>query len=241
MYLNLGRFSEEQMNGMLLTSCQMGEVSERVRFLSGQLLGIAYRESTLIGNRDIPEVLVVNLQGVDCFTFAEYVEAMRSSESLAVFFKNLKMVRYRSGIVSFQNRNHFFTDWREFNTNRVHDVTVGIGGAKAERIVKILNKKNDGTLFLQGILPVQRELTYIPSEAIDDSVLGKLTTGDYIGIYSETSGLDVSHVGIIIKNDTGVWIRHASAQEKYREVIDQDLEEYISRKPGIIVLRPKDI
>jgi len=233
-----GRFSEEQIEGILLKASQMSDLSERISFLSGQLLGTGYRESTLIGDRDTPEVFVINLEGIDCFTFIDYVEAMRLSKSLAEFRENLMRLRYREGVISFKNRNHFFTDWREFNGELVHDVTGEIGGTKAERIKKILNQKEDGTYFLPGIEPVLRDILYIPSEVIDASVFMKLSSGDYIGVYSKAKGLDVSHAGIIIKDESKIWLRHASAQEQYRKVIDQDFKDYILNKPGIIVLRP---
>ena len=239
--MNLGRFSEEQINAMLVKSSRMSDHSKRIGFLSGQLLGTGYRESTLIGDRDTPEVFVINLEGVDCFTFIDYVEAMRLSGSPAEFRDTLIRVRYRGGVVSFENRNHFFTDWREFNADLVDDVTGKIGGAKTEKTKEILNQKEDGTSILPGIQPVQREILYIPSKALDVSVVRQLSTGDYIGVYSQAQGLDVSHVGIVIKDGGEIWLRHASAQKEYHKVIDQDFEEYVLNKPGIIVLRPKDI
>jgi hypothetical protein len=62
--------------------------------------------------------------------------------------------------------------------------------------------------------------------------------GDYTGIYSDLKGLDVSHVGIIIKDGVNVYLRHASSQKEYSKVIDQDFRKYMVDKPGIIVLRP---
>ena len=236
--MNLGRFPEEQINAMLSKSSQMSDHSERISFLSGELLGIDYRESTLIGDRDTPEVFVINLEGVDCFTFIDYVEAMRLSGSPAEFRDSLMRVRYRGGIISFETRNHFFTDWREFNADLVTDVTGEIAGAKAEKTKKILNQKEDGTSILPGIEAVQREIVFIPSKALDVSVVRKLSTGDYIGVYSQAQGLDVSHVGIAIKDGNKIWLRHASAQKEYHKVVDQDFKEYILNKPGIIVLRP---
>ena len=76
-----------------------------------------------------PEVLTINLAGVDCFTLLDYVEAMRLSASFDDFKKNLKKIRYQSGIVDYQHRNHFFTDWIEFNSDLVADVTKQIGPA----------------------------------------------------------------------------------------------------------------
>jgi hypothetical protein len=64
-----------------------------------------------------------------------------------------------------------------------------------------------------------------------------MKTGDYVGIYSEKEGLDVSHVGIIIKEKDAVNLRHTSSLKKHREVIDEDFKEYLKNKPGIIALR----
>jgi hypothetical protein len=66
-----------------------------------------------------------------------------------------------------------------------------------------------------------------------------MRTGDYVGIYSEIKGLDVSHVGIVIKDGDKIYLRHASSQKKQRKVVDQDFKDYIFKKPGIIVFRPK--
>jgi hypothetical protein len=51
-------------------------------------------------------------------------------------------------------------------------------------------------------------------------------------------GLDVSHVGIIIRDRDALLLRHASSDRRFRKVVDQDFQTYISGKPGLIVLRP---
>jgi hypothetical protein len=51
-------------------------------------------------------------------------------------------------------------------------------------------------------------------------------------------GLDVSHVGIVIRDERRLYLRHASSQETTGKVIDQDLKGYITDKPGILVFRP---
>jgi hypothetical protein len=236
--IHLGRFSESEIDLILQKSGAISDISARIEFLSRLFLGTAYRESTLIGNMVIPEVLAVNLDGVDCFTFIDYVEAMRLSKSFAGFMDNLKKVRYKSGVVSFENRNHFFADWKEFNSGLVHDITEEVGGLKDRKILKILNRKEDGSSFLPGIAPVEREISCIPSPAIDGRILDKIMTGDYIGIYSHTAGLDVSHVGIFIREGGKSYLRHASSQPEFGKVIDQDFREYIQNKPGIIIFRP---
>jgi hypothetical protein len=235
----LGRFSRVELDSIIRGSSRINDAGERIDFLSKLFLGVAYAGSTLIGDKNTTEVFVIDLGGFDCLTFIEYIEAMRLSGSYCDFTGNLKRVRYRSGVVDFMNRNHFLTDWKQFNADFVDDVTDEVGGQKTLRIRKTLNEKEDGTYFLQGVPPVEREILYIPAEAVDDLVCGKLRNGDYIGIYSGIKGLDVSHVGIAIRAEDRLILRHASSQQEYMRVIDQDFRIYVANKPGIVVFRPR--
>ena len=239
-HIVLGRFSPDALDGILAEAFAITDVGQRIALLSNTFLGLEYQESTLIGNEHSPEIFVINLQGVDCFTFIEYIEAMRLSKSFSEFRANLRRVRYESGVVSFSKRNHFFTDWIENNTDFIRDITGEIAARAPKRVQKILNVRDDGTFLLPGIHPVERKIEYIPAHEIDDSAVNSLKTGDYIGIYSHVRGLDVSHVGILIREGEMVFLRHASSQKKYRKVIDQDLKDYLLNKPGIIVLRPEE-
>jgi N-acetylmuramoyl-L-alanine amidase-like len=235
----LGNHSPEELEHIMKTAAEMDDAGERIQFLSGQFLGTGYAESTLIGDPNTREILVINLQGVDCLTFIEYMEAMRLSFSFPEFIANLKRVRYKSGVVDYYARNHFFTDWKEFNADFVEDVTESVAGGRIKKIHKKLNEKDDGAFFLQGIQPVMREISYIPSKDIGQEVIGNLGAGDYVGIFSDLQGLDFSHTGIIVRHNDIVYFRHASSQPSYRRVVDQDFREYIVRKPGIVVFRPK--
>jgi hypothetical protein len=239
-HIILGKFSQDELNRLIGECSRIADTGRRIDFLSAKFLGIDYAESTLIGDKDTTEVFVINLEGVDCFTFIEYVEAMRMSKTFYGFQEILKKVRYRAGEVSFTKRNHFFTDWIEFNGDLVEDVTGKIGGDKAVAIQKALNEKEDGTFVLRGIPSWSREIKYVPSGVIDDLILDRLNTGDYAGIYSNADGLDVSHVGIIIRKGDSIYLRHASSQKEVRKVVDQDFRVYIVGKPGVIILRPRD-
>jgi hypothetical protein len=229
-----GRWSKEEFEDLLAESSRIEDVSERIGFLSRFFLGTEYEESTLRGSPEEPEVLVINLASVDCFTLLDYIEAMRRSSSYAGFVENLKKVRYRRGEVSFRQRNHFFTDWRESNAEFVRDVTTRIGKGSVIRVKKMLNEKEGGN-WVQGIPARQREIDYIPSP-LPEGALSALMTGDYAGVYSASPGLDVSHLGIVVRSGRIIF-RHASS--KQGRVVDEDLEQYFSEKPGMIVLRPK--
>jgi len=238
-HMNFGRWSSSELDRLFHASSRIENPGDRVDFLSRQFLGTRYEGSTLIGDHQRPEVFVINLAGVDCFTLIDYIEAMRLSGYFEEFLENVRKVRYREGVVSFENRNHFFTDWQEFNASLVDDVTEQVGARISKKVTKILNEGEDGTYLLSGVLPRKRGIRYIPSSALDTSVIEKLRTGDYAGIYSEVKGLDVSHVGIIIKTRNAVYLRHASSAERRKKVVDEDFKKYISDKPGVIIVRPK--
>ncbi len=235
----LGKWTADKLDRLLGEAATIGESGARVDLLSGQFLEAQYEESTLIGDINTSEVFVVNLAAFDCFTFIDCIEAMRRSRSFALFKENLKDLRYRSGRIDFKSRNHFFTDWKAFNPGLVVDVTEEMGEERCRRVGKRLNEKKEGLFFLPGIAVRLREVTYIPSVCVDATVIEKLKTGDYIGIYSDKEGLDVSHVGIVIKKKHATCLRHASSLKTKREVVDEDLKKYLESKPGIIVLRPK--
>jgi hypothetical protein len=235
--IHLGKWTEEKLNRLLMEASAISEAGARVDFLSGKFLKTPYKEATLIGDMNREEVFVVNLEGLDCFTYLDYVEAMRRSTTFSLFVENLKKVRYRSGRISFSERNHFFTDWTVSNADYIADVTKKIDDQKCKTVKKKLNEKEDGTYYLPGVTCRLRKVTFVPSRYVDENVMRKLETGDYIGIYSEKEGLDVSHVGIIIKEKGVINLRHASSQKKHREVIDEDFKDYVNNKPGIIILR----
>ncbi len=224
---------------MLAAGKCLDDVGERIQYISGKFLETPYRESTLIGSSDTDEEFVVDLSGIDCFTFLDYVEALRRSSTFADFLDKLRGVRYRAGTVSYQMRNHFFTDWREYSGGSIKDITRHVGGERVRGCLKSLNLRSDGTLFLDGLPVVERMIEHIPAALIDGEVLDALDTGDYIGIYTETDGLDVSHVGIAIKYDDGIYLRHASSAGPWRKVTDRLLVNYLTDKPGIVVLRPQ--
>jgi hypothetical protein len=240
-FIDLGGWTELGLEKIIREASRIEDAGLRIAFLSGMFLGLTYRESTLMGDSDTDEVFTLNLSGVDCFTFVDYIEAMRLSDSFDGFLKKLRQVRYRDNSVAYEARKHFFTDWAAYGPTSVDDLSEQIGGGDTKKIVKQMNLKEEGTPHLPGIQSHQRVIHYIPSENLVNSVLQKLKTGDYAGVYSPLPGLDVSHVGIIIRKDEDSFIlRHASSDRRYRKVVDQDLKKYMSGKPGLVILRPTD-
>jgi hypothetical protein len=234
--INLGRWSRESIERLLAAVHPMTP-AYRISFISKAFMTTPYKQATLVGDGRTEERLVINLAEVDCFTFLDYVEALRRSSTFHEFINNVREVRYRSGVLGYATRNHFFTDWIEQNDHYVNDITEEIGREAVRTIKKRLNRKEDGTAFVQDLLPFERAVTYLPVNALFGTL--ELRNGDYLGVYSPFEGLDVSHTGIVIEDQGSFVFRHASSQEDARQVIDQDLMNYLKNKPGIIILRPR--
>ncbi|WP_025153473.1 DUF1460 domain-containing protein [Morganella morganii] len=219
---------------LALSGKEHGEVISRV---SSAFLGTPYQADTLIGGPDTPESLVANFNGVDCFTLIDYTEALSRSHDQVSFLRNLAAVRYTGGNVSYLSRRHFFSDWSATKPYNARDVTPDISPDYAVAD-KQLNRKPDGSEYIPGLGIHHRKIKYIPGKAISQQVLDNLKTGDYVGVYSSAlDGLDVSHVGIVVRHDGKVWFRNASSLAENKKVVDSPFAEYMRTKPGIVVLR----
>ncbi len=179
---------------------------------------------------------MIDLAHLDCFTFIDYVEAMKRSTSFEEFKTNLIGVRYQSGNIEYTSRNHFFSDWTIYNG--FENITSSLS-SKAKQVIKTLNLSQKNSLFLKGIKPKKVKIDYIDSKDLNKDLISKLQTGDYIGIYTHIKGLDVTHTGIVIKKEGKTYFRHASSKKEFSKVVDEPFEVYIKKTPGFIVLRNK--
>jgi len=227
----------EQILTDLLAARNQAAPAERAQVVSGELLGTPYAANTLIGSATEPEQLVVDLDAVDCFTFIDYVGALKRGDDRQSFLEALREVRYRDGVVDFADRKHFFTDWAAVSPPIATDVTATLG-ADAVRVTKSLNDKGSGAVYLPGLPVVSRDVAYLPSSAVDDTVLRALHTGDYLGAYAPDDGLDVTHVGIVLATPGGPMFRNASSLPADNKVVDTPLTDYLATVPGVVVLRP---
>ena len=226
--------SEQILERLLAANGGAGAQSEPV---SRQFLGTPYGANTLIGSESVPEQLVVDLEKVDCFTYADYVEALKRAKDRAGFITALIEVRYKNGVVSFATRKHFFTDWSAVTPAVGTDITTTLG-AEYIPVPKQLNQKDAGGVYLPGLPVIPRTISYIPSGVVDSAVVSRLRSGDYIGAYAQDGGLDVTHVGIFVNAPQGPVLRNASSLQANEKVVDQPLFDYLHTVPGIVVLRP---
>ena len=83
---------------------------DRITSISSHFLDTPYLANSLIGSPAETEQLVLRLDGFDCFTFLDTVEALRRSDAVGDFSGQMVQVRYRHGKVSYANRRHFLSD-----------------------------------------------------------------------------------------------------------------------------------
>jgi hypothetical protein len=71
--ITMGQWSVETLETLMREAGSIDEPGDRIEILSRRFLGMLYQESTLIVDQNREEVLVINLEAVDCFTFIDYV------------------------------------------------------------------------------------------------------------------------------------------------------------------------
>ena len=234
---DLGRFSPQSLQEIIARARGLDAAGPRIDFLSRQFLDVPYGAERLVGTAETPEALTINLAALDCYTYLDYVEALRRSAAYDEFPRQVTAVRYRQGEISWHNRRHFFSDWVNETEGPVRDVTESLGGAATVYARKELNRAQDGGVLLEDIPVVERTVAYIPAGRLDETLTRGLATGDYLGVYAQAPGLDVTHAGIAIRRADGLYFRHASTLRGQRRVVEVPFLEYFRTTPGMVVYR----
>ncbi|MDY6063211.1 MAG: DUF1460 domain-containing protein [Erysipelotrichaceae bacterium] len=219
---------------------------EKIELISAYFLNTAYVANRLIGSKDVDEKLVIDLDGLDCTTYIEYLEAFRRSDSEEDFLEKIKESRYIDQEVTYLKRKHFFSDWiseNDLNANDLIPTIAELDAVKQTDIVRINEGKigSDGKPinYIPGLAVRERAINYIPRDQINEKLITLIKTGTYVGFRRDILGLDVTHVGLIIQKADGTYLRNASSKAK--QVVDIKLIDYITDIPkikGILLFQP---
>lgn len=226
--------------------------------LTGQLLlETPYAPNTLEIDK---EQLVINLRELDCTTFAENCLAIArciksGNKTFEEYASQLQKIRYRNGIINgYPSRLHYFSDWIFENDKNgyLKDVSKPIGNIPYPIEVNFMGTHPSSYKQLEGnelnIKTIQekeeeictRKMYYIPKGNIK-LFEPKLRDGDIVGITTSIEGLDITHVGILIRKNGRIHLMHASSKAKKVIVSENILEEYLNESTtatGIMVARP---
>lgn len=225
--------------------------NEAVSFIGKKFIGTPYVASTLEGT---PEMLTVNLDGMDCTTFIETVAAMaitiaENRNSWQDYLYNIENLRYRHGKMDgYSSRLHYISDWIVDNTHRgnIREVTDRLpGSAYQVKTLDFMTGHRDSYPALKDSMEFERmksvevgyrshRFPYIKSAALQGKGMAStLQSGDIIAFTTKTAGLDVSHLGIILIEDGVVRLLHASSKAGKVVVDPQPLAEYLRKNRNI--------
>lgn len=225
------RAGETRIGALIDAARPLPRLSQRIEAISKALLGTPYRGFTLIGGPKLAEQFVVRDDGFDCVTFCETVLAAARVSRAVDFDATLRQIRYREGSVDWHDRNHYFSDWSEFNiANGICRAVVLPGSAPFE---KALN-------YERGLEPRRASFSATPRASLN-AHRDLLATGDIIGFLSERPGLDYFYTGFVVVDAAGkIWLRHAS-QSRGR-VVDEELTRFVAktRVKRVTLLRPQE-
>jgi len=224
------------------------------------LIGTPYVASTLEAEGD--EQLVINLRGMDCTTFVEYVLALSFSiktkqTSFGDFADYIACLRYRNGAINgYTSRLHYFTDWLHDNSDKgfvsvINDLP---GSIPLDLILNFMSrnprlyKQLSSDALVDSMKRAETRLKdvsfhYLPKNSIQNAE-DKILDGDIIAFVTSIEGLDVSHTGIAIHQNNRLHLLHASTRTNQVEITPVPLDEYLSplgKVKGILVARPNEI
>ena len=232
-------------------------ISELMIEVARFFLGSPYVAFTL---EKEPEELVVNLREFDCTTFAESCLAisrciLSGQTDLEHFLSELKEIRYRDGeIQGYASRIHYFSDWIFTNNQKqiVRDFSREIGGSPLPARINFMSthpgsyRQLASDAELIGIIAAQekeistRAMFFIPAKLIKN-LEHLLKEGDIIGLTTDIPGLDIIHVGILVRKSKRIHLIHASSRAKRVIISEETLEAYLESSKnvtGIMIARP---
>lgn len=232
-------------------------VGDLMAAFAEQFVGTRYVGGTL--EQPGPEQCRIDLTGLDCVTFVENILAMArmmklGGASLEEMEEEVTYTRYRGGILDgYASRLHYTAEWIADNVSKgvVRDITPELGGEPLTIDVHFMSEhasaypalKTDPSL-VPAIAAIERSIrriprTYIPTGRIAE-IEGRLRTGDIVAIATSKKGLDYAHMGMVLRNEDGCVLVHASSSQK-KVVVDGRVSEVIAAlrsHTGISVMRP---
>jgi len=237
-------------------------INEIIIAIGKSFIGTDYAANTLeAGDK---ENLVINLSGLDCYTFLESTLAFSrcikaGKTSFKDFLNEIINLRYRNGeLMDYTSRLHYFSDWIYDMNNRGigKDISKELGGIPYSAEVNFMSthpnsykRLKNNEKFIEEIAAIEKEINkrkyyFIPQIEIEKKE-NKINSGDIIGITTNINGLDISHTGIAYRAGDGrIYLMHAPNVGYKVQITEKPLADYIKgnkKQTGIIILRPLDV
>lgn len=222
--------------------------NELVGFYADKLLGTPYVAHTLEGDE---ELLTINIDELDCTTFIESLYAlarttMNGRYSWRDYAANLENLRYRNGEMGdYSTRLHYISEWILNNSARGNLKEVTADLPHANFMIKTIDfmtthkdsyrsLKDDSAMVekIKGFEMALRNhrMPYLKKSWLGDkAVKAALRDGDFVGLVTKIEGLDISHLGIIHKDDKGeIYLLDASMSGGKVMLEQKNLRDHLS-------------
>ncbi len=258
------RFHNEASDTLRLTQMLDAAASQnfanpeaRVAFFARNFIGTPYVAHTLEGDE---EMLTVNLDELDCTTFVETALALaftagENRRSWRDYVYNLRRIRYRNGEVNgYPSRLHYISDWAVDNRHRGNfsDVTADFPRcSELSRTIDFMTANRDKYPALADSATYarvrdiengyrQHRFCYIKTvDLASKATKNAFHDGDVVGLVTNLKNLDVTHMGIVVKDSPTAepYLLHASMSGGKVMISPQPLAEFMKKNRQFIGLR----
>lgn len=249
------QITEEKLNSFAMKSGL--PISELITEIGLSFMGTPYVVASLENGLD--EKMIINLNGLDCTTFVENCLAMARTVKLGKtdfesFVNELEKIRYRDGIRNrYPSRLHYFSEWIHNNHKKGFiSESPNLNGEKSDKTINYMSTHpaeypvlKEHPELIPSIAEQEKVLTgsgfmYFPKNNIPN-LYKNLQHGDIIALTSSIDGVDINHVGIIIKKGNEFYLLHAPLSGKKVLVSELPITDFLkpaSKNNGIMIARP---
>lgn len=231
------------------------KANDLVVFYANKLLGTPYVAHTLEGDT---EMLTINIDELDCTTFVETLYALTKTTlshraTWRDYANNLESIRYRNGTMGdYSTRLHYISDWIVNNSARgnLKDVAPNFKSCKyLIKTIDFMSKHRSAYPSLKDSVIFEKirnhevgyrshRFPYIKKESLNSkSTKATFKSGDIIGMVTKIEGLDISHLGIVIKEDNELYFINASMGGKKVQLEKDTFAEYLEKIRSCIGVR----
>ena len=233
-------------------------IEELVAAIGKQFLDVPYVAHTLEQGKDEP--LTIKFQALDCTTFAETSLAIARTikapkTNIEQFVRELEKIRYRNGQRDgYTSRLHYFSDWIYDNDKKglVSEPASEIGEPFPVQ-VNFMSTHPDSYSILKdhpelvsAIAEQEKEISarkyfFLSKENVETKE-PFLYEGDIVGLATSIGGLDITHVGILVKVKDRIHLMHASSLQEKVVISELPLADLLKSKKsytGIMIARPE--
>ncbi|WP_114993195.1 N-acetylmuramoyl-L-alanine amidase-like domain-containing protein [Synechococcus sp. UW179A] len=224
-------------------------LNEAIARLAEFFVGSPYMAMSL--DQSGREQLRLDLTQFDCMLFVEQLLAVVSAESFDDFAVRTKRLRYRNGEIGYCTRQHYFHDWVGSAQAQGVIESQPVWSAQATRNLPLnfMSSHRDRYPALQSpdrfecIRAREQgrriEQHYLPLASLE-AALPSLQSGDIFAVATRVGGLDVSHMGVLIREGSRLDAIHAAPGRGVMR--SRSFVRYLSSVPdaiGAVIVRPQ--